>query len=89
MMEAIVASIISAIVTILTVVVNSRTTEAKITNELKISQAVTDEKIRVLTDEVRKHNAFAERIPVIEEQIKVTNRRIDDIERQIGGRSWN
>lgn len=88
-MEAIVASIISAIVTILTVVVNSRTTEAKITNELKISQAVTDEKIRVLTDEVRKHNAFAERIPVIEEQIKVTNRRIDDIERQIGGRPWN
>lgn len=88
-MEAIVASIISAIVTILTVVVNSRTTEAKITNELKITQAVTDEKIRVLTDEVRKHNTFAERIPVIEEQIKVTNRRIDDIERQIGGRSWN
>lgn len=88
-MEAIVASIISAIVTILTVVVNSRSTEAKITNELKITQAVTDEKIRVLTDEVRKHNTFAERIPVIEEQIKVTNRRIDDIERQIGGRSWN
>lgn len=86
-MEAIVASIISAIVTILTVIVNSRSTEAKITNELKINQAVTDEKIRILTDEVRKHNAFAERIPVMEEQIKTVNKRIEELEK--GHREWN
>ena len=44
------------------------------------SQAVTDVKIEELTREVRKHNSFAEKIPVIEEQIKVANHRIDDLE---------
>ena len=44
------------------------------------SQTVTDVKIEELTREVRKHNSFAEKIPVIEEQIKVANHRIDDLE---------
>ena len=42
--------------------------------------AVTDVKLDKLTEEVRKHNDFASRIPVIEEQIKVANHRIDDLE---------
>ena len=83
-MEAsIIVAIISAVVTIFTVIVNSKATENKITAELKINQAVTDEKLKTLTDEVKKHNAFAERIPVIEEQIKVANHRIDDLENRI------
>lgn len=44
--------------------------------------AVVDVKLDNLTDEVRKHNNFAQRIPVIEEQIKVVNHRIDDLERK-------
>lgn len=44
------------------------------------TQAVTDTKIDNLTREVRKHNNFAEKIPVIEEQIKVANHRISDLE---------
>ena len=44
------------------------------------AQAVTDTKLQSLTDEVRMHNNFAQRIPVIEEQIKVINHRIDDLE---------
>ena len=43
--------------------------------------AVTDVKLDNLTEEVRKHNNFAQRIPVIEEQIKVANHRIDDLEK--------
>ena len=43
--------------------------------------AVTDVKLDTLTEEVRKHNNFAQRIPVIEEQIKVANHRIDDLEK--------
>jgi uncharacterized membrane protein YecN with MAPEG domain len=43
-------------------------------------QAVTDTKIEELTREVRAHNHFAERIPVVEEQIRVINHRIDDLE---------
>jgi hypothetical protein len=67
--DAIIATLVSGIVTLAGVlIVNSK------------SQAVTDVKIEELTREVRKHNSFAEKIPVIEEQIKVTNHRIDDLE---------
>lgn len=70
-METIVAAIITGIVTLAGVLIaNSK------------SQAVTDVKIEELTREVRKHNSFAEKIPVIEEQIKVANHRIDDLEQQ-------
>ena len=44
------------------------------------SQAVTETKLSELTREVREHNNFARRMPVVEEQIKVINHRIEDIE---------
>ena len=44
------------------------------------SQAVTETKIDELTREVREHNNFARRVPVVEEQIKVINHRIEDLE---------
>ena len=43
-------------------------------------KAVTDTKIEELTCEVRAHNTFAQRVPVLEEQIKVANHRITDLE---------
>ena len=47
------------------------------------SQAVTETRLEELTREVRKHNNFAERIPVMQEQIKVANHRIEDLERKV------
>ncbi len=44
------------------------------------AQAVTDTKLEELTREVRAHNNFAQRVPVVEEQIKVINHRISDLE---------
>ena len=44
------------------------------------AQAVTDTKIDELTREVREHNNFARRMPVVEEKIKVINHRLDDLE---------
>lgn len=44
------------------------------------AQAVTDTKLEELTREVREHNGFARRVPVLEEQIKVANHRIQDLE---------
>ena len=44
--------------------------------------AVTDVKLDTLAEEVRKHNNFAQRVPVIEEQIKTANHRIDDLEKK-------
>lgn len=45
-------------------------------------QAITDTKLDELTREVREHNNFAKRVPVIEEQIKVINHRIQDLENE-------
>ena len=47
--------------------------------KLEKAQAVTDTKLENLTAEVRKHNSFAERVPVLEEKIKVANKRLDDL----------
>ena len=46
------------------------------------AQAVTDTKLEELTREVRKHNGFAEKIPVMQEQIKVINHCIEDLEKK-------
>ncbi len=46
------------------------------------TQAVIETKLEILTKSVEKHNGFATKIPVIEEQIKVANHRIDDLERK-------
>lgn len=51
---------------------------------LKIAQAVTDTKIDTLTAEVRKHNNFAEKIPVLEAQMQAADRRITELEHQKG-----
>ena len=68
-MEAIIAALLSGAVTMIGVLIaNSK------------SNAVMEYKIEELTREVRKHNGFAEKIPVIEEQLKVANHRIADLE---------
>lgn len=73
MITEIVVALISGGVTLLGVLIaNSRST------------AVTETKLEELTREVRMHNNFAMRVPVIEEQIKVANHRIDDLERKVG-----
>ena len=46
------------------------------------SQAVTDTKLEELTREVREHNHFARRVPILEEQMKVANHRIADLEKE-------
>lgn len=55
---------------------------SQIEHQLETVQAVTDCKIEELTREVREHNNFAKRVPVLEEQVKVANHRIADLENQ-------
>ena len=54
--------------------------QKKTDHKLEMAQAVTDCKLDELTREVRMHNNFAQRVPVIEEQVKVINHRIADLE---------
>ena len=68
-METIIASIITGAITLLGVLIANGKT-----------QAVMETKVDELTREVREHNNFARRMPVVEEQIKVINHRIEDLE---------
>ena len=68
-MESVIAALITGAITLIGVMIaNSR------------SQAVTDTKLEELTREVREHNNFARRVPILEEQMKVANHRIADLE---------
>ena len=80
MSEAIVVAIITGGMSLVGVIVTCLVTARKSENAIRVSQAVTDTKIQELTREVREHNNFAKRMPVVEEQIKVINHRIDDLE---------
>ena len=68
-MESIIVALITGGVTLAGVLISNQK-----------SQAVTDTKLEELTREVREHNNFARRVPVLEEQMKVANHRIDDLE---------
>lgn len=81
MTEAIAVALITGGLSLAGVVITCLATARKNETSMKISQAVTDTKIQELTREVRLHNGFAQRLPVVEEQIKVINHRLTDLER--------
>ena len=81
-MEAIIGCIITGGLSLVGVVLSNLSNNKKIENTLSTQQAVTDTKLEELTREVRAHNNFAQRVPVLEEQIKVANHRIEDLERR-------
>lgn len=80
MSDAIVVALISGGLTLAGTIVTVLATSRKQQESIKVQQAVTDTKIEDLTREVREHNNFAKRMPVVEEQIKVANHRIQDLE---------
>ncbi len=69
MSESIIVALITGALTLLGVLISNQRT-----------QAVTETRLEELTREVREHNNFAKRMPVVEEQIKVINHRIEDLE---------
>lgn len=80
MSEAVIAAAVTGVLSLLGTVLTVWAANQKTNETLKISQAVTDTKIEELTREVRLHNNFAQRMPVLEEQIKFINHRIKDLE---------
>lgn len=89
----IVVAVIGAVATIVAVIITARSQRKDLLAELQRSSdasdarldkaiAVTNTKMDELTREVREHNNFARRMPVVEEQIKVINHRISDLERK-------
>ena len=80
MSESIIVALITGGLSLAGVVITCVATAKKTERATAVAQAVTDTKIDELTREVRLHNGFAEKIPVMQEQIKVINHRLDDLE---------
>lgn len=77
---AIITAGLALVGTIITVRSSSERTQAEVRTEI----AIVKTEIKELTREVREHNNFAKRMPVVEEQIKVVNHRIEDLEKRTG-----
>lgn len=74
------SSVLVGIFSLIGVSITNNKSNDKMQNDMRTSQAVTEERIDELTREVREHNNFAHRMPVVEEQIRVINHRISDLE---------
>lgn len=80
MTEAIIVALITGGLSLLGVLITSNKTARDVTAKLDKQQAITDTKLEELTREVREHNNFARRVPVLEELVEVTNHRIEKLE---------
>lgn len=80
MPEAVLAAAVTGVLSLIGTVIAVLAANNKTNNKLEVSLAVMDTKIEELTREVRLHNNFAQRMPVVEEQIRVINHRIRDLE---------
>ncbi len=77
---AVITGVFTLIGTIITVIVGM----SKANKNIEIVQAVTNTKLDALTEEVRKHNNFAQRVPVVEANIEALARRVDNMETRVG-----
>lgn len=84
MSDAVIVGLIAAVASIMAAILTSRATQNKMQQDLHEQNAVQNVKIDHLTAEVKKHNDFASRIPVLEEKVKVCNNRLSDLERKVG-----
>jgi len=76
-------SVITGALTLIGVVVSNIGANRKMESQLEIHQAVTETKLEALTEEVRKHNNFASRVPVIEKDIEYLKHEVEDIKKGV------
>ena len=79
-MENILIALITGGLSLLGVIFSNSSSNRRVEAKLEKAQAVTDTKLEALTREVRAHNNFAQRMPVVEQEIKTINRRIGNLE---------
>ena len=84
MSDAIIVALITGGLSLIGVLISNSRAAQNMDAKLEKQQAITDTKLDELAREVRAHNNFAQRVPVLEEQIKVANNRIEDLEQQKG-----
>lgn len=81
MTEAIIVALITGGLSLAGVVITCLATAKKSEKNQEITQAVMKTELKELTREVREHNNFAQRMPVVEQEIKTINRRIGELEK--------
>ena len=79
-MDAIIVALITGGLSLLGVVITNMMAARRTEQRMITAQAVTDARLEDLTREVRAHNNFAQRVPVLEEQLRVANHRIAELE---------
>lgn len=84
MSDGIIVAIISGVFTLIGTIVTVIVGMSKANKNIEIVQAVTNTKLDALTEEVRRHNNFAQRVPVVEANIEALARRVDNIETRVG-----
>ena len=80
MSEGVIVAVISGALTLIGTIITVIVGNNKAISTMEKNQAVTDTKLSMLTEEVKKHNNFGQRIPVIEEQVKNLNNRVSILE---------
>lgn len=83
MSDGIVVAIISGVLTLAGTIITVVAGMSKTSKNIEIVQAVTNEKLNSLTEEVKKHNEFGQRIPILEERIMSLNQRVEQIEKGV------
>ena len=78
-MENIIVSIITGGMALVGVIITNMMSNKQIENNLKVAQAITDTKLESLTEEVRKHNEFAIKIPTLETRVGTLEREVHEI----------
>lgn len=80
MSEGIIVAVVSGVLTLIGTIITVYAGNIKTQKSIEITQAVTNNKLENLKEEVSKHNKFAERIPAIEQQIRDIDRRVGELE---------
>lgn len=80
--SGVLASLITGLLSLAGVMLSNLLSDRRRETALRTAQAVTEQQLQELTREVREHNNFARRMPVVEEQIKAINHRIEDLEKE-------
>ena len=78
--ESVLAALITGLLSLAGVMLSNLLSDRRRENALRTAQAVTDTRLEELTREGRQHNNFAQRMPVVEEQIKAMHHRLEDLE---------
>ena len=83
MSETVLSALITGGLALVGVIITVWASNSRLQHKIELGQAVTDTKLEELTREVREHNNFARRVPVMEEQLRVANHRISDLENKV------